>query len=83
MVLTDLQEAKRLNPRQASWAQFFMRFYFQITYRPDSNNSNADTLSRQFAATERCDASEPILPPTSMVASITWDCVCFKSCGGF
>lgn len=44
--LQYLKEAKRLNPRQARWALFFTRFHFQISYRPSSKNTRADTLSR-------------------------------------
>ncbi len=48
VVITDhknlqyLQEAKRLNPRQARWALFFTRFRFKISYRPGSKNIKAD-----------------------------------------
>ncbi|OCT76228.1 hypothetical protein XELAEV_18031431mg [Xenopus laevis] len=34
--LEYLRSAKRLRPRQARWAMFFMRFCFHITYRPES-----------------------------------------------
>ncbi len=51
-VLTDhrnleyLRSAKRLNHRQARWALFFTRFDFSVTYRPGTQNTKADALSR-------------------------------------
>ena len=36
--LEYLQQAKRLNPRQARWALFFGRFDFTLSYRPGSKN---------------------------------------------
>ncbi len=44
--LEYLREAKRLNPRQARWALFFVRFHFTISYRPGTKNTKADALSR-------------------------------------
>ena len=32
--LENIQTARRLNPRQASWALFFTRFYFMLIYCP-------------------------------------------------
>ena len=32
--LEYLQQARRLNPRQAQWALFFGRFDFTLSYRP-------------------------------------------------
>lgn len=49
LVLTDhrileyLHSAKRLNPRQARWALFFIHFDFTITYRPGTKNIKADS----------------------------------------
>ena len=37
---------KKLNARQARWAQFLSRFYFFIRYRPGRQNTLADALSR-------------------------------------
>ncbi|KAK3548349.1 hypothetical protein QTP70_010580 [Hemibagrus guttatus] len=50
-VLTDhknleyIQQAKRLNPRQARWSLFFNRFQFILSYRPGSKNLKPDALS--------------------------------------
>ncbi|KAK3537160.1 hypothetical protein QTP70_002653 [Hemibagrus guttatus] len=78
LVLTDhknleyLRAAKRLNPRQASWALFFTRFNFTISYRPGSKNTKADALSRMFAPEENPETPEPILPEKIIVSPITW-----------
>ncbi|KAG1952391.1 retrotransposable element [Pimephales promelas] len=78
-VLTDhrnleyIKTAKRLNPRQARWSLFFSRFNFKVTYRPGSKNGKADSLSRQFDSSIGPRTSEPILPPTLIVAPIQWD----------
>ena len=51
-VLTDHQSlkyfmtTKKLNARQARWAEFLSRFYFLIKYRPGRQNTLADALSR-------------------------------------
>jgi predicted aspartyl protease/transposase InsO family protein len=37
---------KKLNARQARWAEFLSRFYFIIRYRPGKMNTLADVLSR-------------------------------------
>lgn len=37
---------KKLNARQARWAEFLSRFYFHIRYRPGRENTLADALSR-------------------------------------
>ena len=37
---------KKLNARQARWAEFLSRFYFLIKYRPGRQNTLADALSR-------------------------------------
>ncbi|KAI2647858.1 Transposon Tf2-9 polyprotein [Labeo rohita] len=78
-VITDhknleyIKGAKRLNPRQARWALFFTRFNFTVTYRPGSKNSKADTLSRQHDPHTDLLPPEPILPPTVILAPISWD----------
>ncbi len=43
--LEYLRSAKRLNPRMAHWALFFILFQFTVTYRPVDKNINADSLS--------------------------------------
>ncbi|KAK3527895.1 hypothetical protein QTP86_010985 [Hemibagrus guttatus] len=60
LVLTDhrnleyLRSSKHLNPRQARWALFFTRLEFLVTYHPETKNSKADTLSRQFETRSEC-----------------------------
>ncbi|KAL0199172.1 hypothetical protein M9458_007712, partial [Cirrhinus mrigala] len=78
-VITDhknleyIKGAKRLNPRQARWALFFTRFNFTVTYRPGSKNSKADALSQQHDPPMDLHPPEPILPPTVILAPISWD----------
>ncbi|KAI2662443.1 Transposon Tf2-9 polyprotein [Labeo rohita] len=78
-VITDhknleyIKGAKRLNPRQARWALFFTRFNFTVTYRPGSKNSKADALSRQHDPHLDTHPPEPILPPTVILAPVSWD----------
>ncbi|KAK3514954.1 hypothetical protein QTP86_005046, partial [Hemibagrus guttatus] len=80
-VLTDhrnleyLRGAKRLNPRQARWALFFTQFRFMVTYRPGSKNGKADALSRRFEGADKPVLSEPILPPTAILAPVCWNLV--------
>ncbi|KAK3569110.1 hypothetical protein QTP86_022143 [Hemibagrus guttatus] len=77
-VLTDhrnpeyLHGAKRLNPRQARWALLFTRFPFMVTYRPGSKNGKADALSRKFERADKPVLTEPILPPTAILAPVRW-----------
>ncbi len=81
VVITDhknlqyLQEAKRLNPRQARWALFFTRFRFKISYRPGSKNIKADALSRLHQPDPTPNEPEPILPHSIFF----WKNTCF--CG--
>ncbi|KAL0192334.1 hypothetical protein M9458_010630, partial [Cirrhinus mrigala] len=78
-VLTDhknleyLRSAKMLNHRQARWALFFTRFHFQVTYRPGSQNTKADALSRIHEPDISTNSSETILPTSMIVAPVTWD----------
>uniref|UniRef100_A0A8C1UTM1 Gypsy retrotransposon integrase-like protein 1 n=1 Tax=Cyprinus carpio TaxID=7962 RepID=A0A8C1UTM1_CYPCA len=78
-VITDhknleyIKSAKRLNPRQARWSLFFTRFQFTVTYRPGSKNSKADALSRQYDLLMDNNTPEYILPPSVIIAPITWD----------
>ncbi|KAK3518382.1 hypothetical protein QTP86_003579, partial [Hemibagrus guttatus] len=80
-VLTDhrnlvyLRGAKRLNPQQARWALFFTRFRFMVTYRPGSKNGKADALSRKFDSADEPVLTEPILPPTAILAPVRWNLV--------
>lgn len=70
--LAYLQSAKQLNPRQARWSLFFNRFNFTLSYRPGSKNQKPDALSRQFTS-ESSTPPEPILPPSCIIAAVTWD----------
>ncbi len=78
-VLTDhrnleyLKSAKRLNHRQARWSLFFTRFNFKITYRPGSQNTKADALSRLYESSATNPSPELILPSTIILAPIQWD----------
>ncbi|KAK3557454.1 hypothetical protein QTP70_027739, partial [Hemibagrus guttatus] len=78
-VLTDhknleyIQQAKRLNPRQACWSLFFNRFQFVLSYRPGSKNLKPDALSRVYVNTPQEDAITPIIPSSKIVAPIRWE----------
>ncbi|KAK3537781.1 hypothetical protein QTP70_018449 [Hemibagrus guttatus] len=78
-VLTDhknleyIQQAKRLNPRQACWSLFFSRFQFILSYRPGSKNLKPDALSRVYVNTPQEDAITPIIPSSKIVAPIRWE----------
>ncbi len=70
--LEYIQNAKRLNSRQARWALYFTWFNFTITYRPGNKNVKADSLSRLHPPD--CPTTpEPILPPAIIVSPIQWD----------
>lgn len=79
-VITDhknlqyIEAAKRLNSRQARWALFFTRFRFVITYRPGSQNIQADALSRCFSPVQDGRSQDtPIVPPKVILAAISQD----------
>ncbi|KAI2647533.1 Transposon Tf2-6 polyprotein [Labeo rohita] len=78
-VLTDhknleyLRSAKVLNHRQARWSLFFTRFQFQVSYRPGTQNTKADALSRIHEPGQPIVSSESILPTTMVVAPVSWD----------
>ncbi|KAK3550723.1 hypothetical protein QTP70_003958 [Hemibagrus guttatus] len=67
--------AKRLNPCQARWALFCIRFQFSVTYHPRSKNGKADALSRQLDSKNSLPHPEPILPPAVILGPIQWDLV--------
>lgn len=67
-----IRSAKRLNSRQARWALFFGRFNFNISYRPGSKNGKPDALSRICEAAARPTSTGTIMPPTRVVAAVTW-----------
>ncbi|KAI2667107.1 Transposon Tf2-6 polyprotein [Labeo rohita] len=78
-ILTDhrnleyLRSARVLNHRQARWSLFFTRFHFEITYRPGSQNTKADALSRIHEPDHTVSPPESILPPSVIVAPVAWD----------
>ncbi|KAL0157200.1 hypothetical protein M9458_048446, partial [Cirrhinus mrigala] len=78
-VLTDhrnleyLRSAKVLNHRQARWSLFFTRFQFQVSYRPGTQNTKADALSRIHEPGQPVASSESVLPTTLILAPVMWD----------
>ncbi len=74
-VLTDhknleyLQQAKRLNPRQALWSLFFNHFQFLLSYRPGTKNVKPDALSRAYSP----ESLEVIIPKARIVAPLRWE----------
>ncbi len=78
-VLTDhrnleyLRSAKRLNHRQARCALFFTRLDFSVTYRPGTQNTKADALSRLHESSIVPLTHESIISPTVILAPIQWD----------
>ncbi|KAI2654269.1 Transposon Tf2-6 polyprotein [Labeo rohita] len=80
-VLTDhrnleyLRSAKMLNHRQARWALFFTCFNFQVTYRPGSQNTKADALSRIHEPGRSAKTPEPVLPTSIIAAPVAWDII--------
>ncbi|KAL0168471.1 hypothetical protein M9458_036693, partial [Cirrhinus mrigala] len=70
--LEYLQEAKRLNPRQARSALFFNRLHFTMFYHPGTKNTKADALSRLYAPDDLSENPEPILPANMVVNLIQW-----------
>ncbi|KAL0173013.1 hypothetical protein M9458_033324, partial [Cirrhinus mrigala] len=71
--LEYIKGAKRMNPRQARWSLFFTLFNFSVTYRPGSKNLKADALSRRHDIDQGDQTVVPILPPTVVIAQISWD----------
>ncbi|KAI2665770.1 Transposon Tf2-9 polyprotein [Labeo rohita] len=57
----------------ARWALFFIRFRFEITYRPGSQNHKADALSRIHEPDHASHPPETVLPASVIVAPVTWD----------
>ncbi|KAL0173462.1 hypothetical protein M9458_029430 [Cirrhinus mrigala] len=78
-VLTDhknleyLRSAKLLNHHQARWSLFFTRFHFQVTYRPGSQNTKADALSRTYEPNLPTSSPDAIIPTSMIVAPVIWD----------
>ena len=71
--LAYIQSAKRLSSRQARWALFFGRFNFSLTYRPGSQNVKPDALSRLYSPENPSTGPKNILPPTCIIATLTWE----------
>ena len=59
---------KKLNARQARWAEFLSRFYFLIRYRPGHENTLADALSRPMTEVQKKDEyrKQILLKPDSV-----------------
>ncbi|KAL0146514.1 hypothetical protein M9458_058145 [Cirrhinus mrigala] len=57
----------------ARWSLFFTRFHFEITYRPGSQNTKADALSRIHEPDHTPSPPETILPASVILAPVTWD----------
>ncbi len=78
-VLTDhknleyLQQAKRLNPRQARWSLFFNRFQFLLSYRPGTKNVKLDALSRAYSPETQEKPLASIIPRSRIVAVLQWE----------
>lgn len=70
--LEYIRKAKRLNSRQARWTLFFNRFNFVLSYRPGSQNTKPDALSRLFNPEPTAKKPEPMLPPHRVVGAVTW-----------
>ena len=71
--LAYIQSAKRLSSRQATWALFFGQFNFSLTHRPGSQNVKPDALSRLYSPENPGTGPETILPPTCLIATLTWE----------
>lgn len=63
---------KKLNARQARWAEFLSRFYFLIRYRPGRENTLADALSRPMTGVQKKDEyrQQILLKPESTEQSV-------------
>ncbi len=78
-VLTDyknleyIQQAKRMNPRQARWSLFFNRFQFLLSYRSGTNNIKPDALSRAYSPETQEKPSAQIIPRSRIVAPLQWE----------
>ena len=64
-----------LNPRQATWALFFARLQFTLSYRTGLRNVKTDALSRLYDAEdkERGRGDPPIISPSRIIAPVVWD----------
>ncbi|KAL0180441.1 hypothetical protein M9458_025883, partial [Cirrhinus mrigala] len=71
--LEYIKGAQQMNPRQARWSLFFTRFNFTVTYRPGTENHKADGLSRRHDPDQPDQPIVSILPPSVVIAQISWD----------
>lgn len=71
-VLTDhraleyFMTTKKLNARQARWAEFLSRFRFVIRYRPGKQNTLADALSRPEGKKKEKERTQALLKPENV-----------------
>ncbi|KAK1803223.1 hypothetical protein P4O66_021227 [Electrophorus voltai] len=70
--LTYIQQAKRLNLRQARWGLFFARFDFTLSYRPGTKNIKPDALSHQWESSPPSAPPSTVVPRSCIVAPIQW-----------
>jgi RNase H-like domain found in reverse transcriptase len=77
-ILTDrkaleyFMTTRKLNARQARWAEFLSRFYFLIRYRPGKQNTLADVLSRkQVGNNQNGHRLQVLLKPDCLEEKIT------------
>ncbi len=71
--LEYLQQAKRLNPRQARWSLFFNQFQFLLSYRPGTKNVKPDALSRAYSPETQEKPLASIIPRSRIVAPLQWE----------
>lgn len=71
--LEYLQQAKRLNPRQAHWSLFFNQFNFLLSYRHGTKNVKPDALSRAYSPKEQEKPLASIIPRSRIVAPLQWE----------
>lgn len=70
--LEYIQQAKQLNPCQARWSLFFIRFQFMVSYHPGSKNIKLDALSRHASSNQE-DPITPIVLSSKIVATVRWE----------
>jgi reverse transcriptase-like protein/integrase-like protein len=77
-ILTDhkaleyFMTTKKLNARQARWAEFLSRFYFLIRYRPGKQNTLADVLTRkQVGKNQSGHRLQVLLKPDCLEEKVT------------